>query len=402
MKGGEDPKKSLDFVRSRFRDYYKECKLYLPDRHSRREFGFMFFDSDFVQRHTSFESKNELKQFLVDRVPAHVYHSAAYYEKPDAPTMAQKNWLGSDLIFDLDADHIVHAKKMGYEAMLERVKEETKKLVDNFLVQDFGFGEKELILAFSGGRGYHVHIRDPRIWNLTSHERREIVDYILGTGMDEDAVFTRRPYDRTPFEVKYRFEMPSTAEGGWRGRIAKGIIEEVQLLKRMKRSDAISRLKEMKGVGESTANEIYSILFEGEKGRTGYDNLMKGKIEIFPKDRYLSRFRKGFLNRARESKSGKTDEPVTSDIKRLIRLPSSLHGKTGLRVVLLTRSQLDDFNPLLQAIPSTWSSEPVKVKGKTRAKLELKGETFNLREDIVRLPEYAAIFFICRGMATLA
>ncbi|MCA1813180.1 MAG: hypothetical protein LC624_04420 [Halobacteriales archaeon] len=33
------------------------------------------------------------------------------------------------------------------------------------------------------------------------------------------------------------------------------------------------------------------------------------------------------------SMTGETDEPVTSDVKRLIRLPGSVHGKTGLRVV---------------------------------------------------------------------
>jgi DNA primase small subunit len=402
MKGGEAPSKTVDFIKSRFRDYYKECKLDLPPRFGKREFGFMFFDRDFVQRHTRFATKNEIKQFLIDRVPAHVYHSAAYYERAGARTMMQKNWLGSDLIFDLDADHIVDAKKMSYGAMLDRVKEETQKLVDNFLVRDFGFDEKDLIMTFSGGRGYHIHIRDPRIWTLSSHERREIVDYILGTDIDESAIFVKKPYDRTPFEVKYRFEMPVKTEQGWRGRIAGGIIEEVERLQKMEKREAISRLKSLEGVGASIAKEIYSILFEGKEGTTGYENLMKGKVDIFSKDRYLNRFKKGFLEMARRSKSGVTDEPVTSDIKRLIRLPSSLHGKTGFRVVLLTRSQLDDFDPLMDAVPSTWSDEPVSIRGKTDAKLHLKGETFNLKKDIIHLPEYAVIFFICRGLATIA
>jgi DNA primase small subunit len=79
-----------------------------------------------------------------------------------------------------------------------------------------------------------------------------------------------------------------------------------------------------------------------------------------------------------------------------------LHGKTGFQVVLLSRSKLDDFDPLLDAVPSTWSDDELVLRGKTKATLELKGETFNLVDDIVRLPEYAAMFFICRGMATLA
>jgi DNA primase small subunit len=402
MKGGEASNKTIDFIKGRFKDYYDEVELYLPERFGRREFGFMFFDADFVQRHLNFATKNEIKQYLVNRNPAHVYHSAAYYSKPGAPTMIQKEWLGADLIFDLDADHVVGARKMSYGQMLNVVKEETVKLIDNFLVGDFGFQEKDMLVTFSGGRGYHIHIRDPRVWTLTSHERREIVDYILGTDMDEEAIFVKRPFDRTPFGMKYKFEMPSADEEGWRGRIARGIVEEVTTLKGLEKGQAIARLKGFEGVGHSTAKELYSVLFEGEGGKTGYDYIQQGNLDIFPGDRYLNRFKKGFLSMVMDTRSGKTDEPVTSDVKRLIRLPTSLHGKTGFQVVLLSRSKLDDFDPLLDAVPSTWSDDELVLRGKTKASLELKGETFNLVDDIIRLPEYAAMFFICRGMATLA
>ncbi|MFQ5885338.1 MAG: DNA primase small subunit domain-containing protein, partial [Thermoplasmata archaeon] len=359
MKGGEAPSKTVDFIKKRFRDYYKSCELYLPDRFGRREFGFMFLDSDFVQRHLNFATKNEIKQFLVDRVPAHVYHSAAYYEKPGAPTMAQKIWLGSDLIFDLDADHISGAKKLGYEQMLSKVKEETAKLIDDFLIHDFGFEKKNVIVAFSGGRGYHIHIRDPRVWGLASHERREIVDYILGTDIDLDMMFPKVPYDTTRWGTKDRYEMLDMSAKGWRGKIARGLDEEVERLKVMDRRKALSRLKEFEGVGDSIAKEIYSALFDGEEGKRGYDKFKKGHLDIFSRDLYLSGFTRGFLDRERPSIGGETDEPVTSDIKRLIRLPSSLHGKTGFRVVLLTRSQLDDFDPLVDAVTSRWSDDLV-------------------------------------------
>ena len=41
-------------------------------------------------------------------------------------------------------------------------------------------------MAFSGGRGYHIHIFDPKVLTLESPERREIVDYITGLGIDFD------------------------------------------------------------------------------------------------------------------------------------------------------------------------------------------------------------------------
>src|SRR5207247_3365741 len=73
-----------------------------------------------------------------------------------------------------------------------------------------------------------------------------------------------------------------------------------------------------------------------------------------------------------------TDEPVTSDIKRLIRMPSSLHGKTGLQVVPMSRDDLDNFRPLRDAVPRAWTDEPVRVNLKNKITLEIRGEAFNL------------------------
>ena len=96
--------------------------------------------------------------------------------------MKEKLWQGSDLIFDLDADHLRNAPK-SYGEMLELVKKETIKLL-GFLTADFGFSEKIVSIVFSGGRGYHIHVRDPRIFTLGGDERREIVDYLTGRGID--------------------------------------------------------------------------------------------------------------------------------------------------------------------------------------------------------------------------
>ncbi len=42
---------------------------------------------------------------LAETVPSDVYHSCAYYENPDFD-MDKKGWIGADLVFDIDADHI--------------------------------------------------------------------------------------------------------------------------------------------------------------------------------------------------------------------------------------------------------------------------------------------------------
>jgi hypothetical protein len=84
------------------------------------------------------------------------------------------------------------------------------------------------------------------------------------------------------------------------------------------------------------------------------------------------------------------DEPVTSDIKRLIRLPCSLHGKTGLRVVKMTREELDGFEPLRDAVPPGLGDAPVRLLMAKRMEVRLRGERFSL-EGEVEVPEFAAL-----------
>ena len=91
--------RTIDWVKLRFRRHYESRELLVPDRFPRREFGFMFWGPGMMMRHQGFSTAKELRDFLVQRVPMHVYHSSAYYEDPAAPTMEEKGWLGADLIF---------------------------------------------------------------------------------------------------------------------------------------------------------------------------------------------------------------------------------------------------------------------------------------------------------------
>ena len=65
--------------------------------------------------------------------------------------------------------------------------------------------------------------------------------------------------------------------------------------------------------------------------------------------------------------AGETDEVVTIDLKRVIRWPTSLHGKSGMKVVEFPLDRLDPhgpnpFDPLLEAVPWRMGEPDVKVK----------------------------------------
>ena len=98
--------------------------------------------------------------------------------------MIDKEWLGADLIFDLDADHLpemeeVKKGKITFSKLMVYIREQTYRLVVDVLFGDFGLSEKDLLITFSGGRGYHVHVRTSDMLTLPSGARREIADTFI-------------------------------------------------------------------------------------------------------------------------------------------------------------------------------------------------------------------------------
>jgi len=399
---GPDP--TITYLRERFSDYYAKNEPVWPPRWGAREWAFFLWDGKGMLRHTAFISKAKLVQFLTAQGPRHVYHSSAYYQKPNAQNMAGKGWLGADLIFDIDADHIKGAEGLTYRQMLDKVKDEISKLVNEYLLRDLAFEEKDLDIVFSGGRGYHVHVRDPRVWDLDSHERNEIVDYIMATGLDLEMLYDKRTVATSGkgqfVKAHKRIDLPSAEEGGWRGRFRLAVDKFLTELERMEKAKALERIKEGEGIGEKMAAEIYKVLFEGTPGKRGADRIRnEGTLEVFGNDKARNLF-VSYVVSGVKGHAGETDAPVTKDINRLIRLPGSLHGKSSLRVVPLTLDGIGDFDPLVDAV--VFGDEPVKVALKKDLKFEIKGNAYDMKAGPATLPEHAAVFLMARGEASIA
>jgi DNA primase small subunit len=394
----------VEFVMQRFRRYYERSPPPPPERFGRREFGFMFFDRSFVQRHLGFARAADFNAFLVDRVPAHCYYSSAYYETPAAEKMEDKHWLGADLIFDLDADHIRGVEGLTYEEMLRRVKKEMIRLLDEYLLGDLGFSESCLRITFSGGRGYHAHVSDPKVVGLRSHERREIVDYISGTDLSMDWVFPEKASTRNDYKthtvVRKARLFPEEGAGGWKGRMRHGIALLLDELEPLNPPAARARYPSLTSEPDKAIAGLLEDLFAPRRGKRGRDLIMaKGNLQDIA-DRNQTLFVKLVEAELRPCLAGQVDEPVTSDIKRLIRLPHSLHGKTALRVMEMTRDDLTSFEPLRDAVPPVFTDDPVRVLAARPVDVRLKGERFCFEGEAV-VPEYAAMFLVCRREATL-
>ncbi|HKM08924.1 MAG TPA: DNA primase catalytic subunit PriS [Candidatus Methanomethylophilaceae archaeon] len=390
------------FLLKCIRKYYKEHSPILPERFTRREFGFMYFGRNMMQRHLAFANEAELWRFVASNVPAHCYYSTAYYRHPAAPTMEEKDWLGAELIFDLDADHLEGAENMTYPEMLREIRTEMIKLCDSYIFDDFGFNYEDVDITFSGGRGYHAHVTMPDVLTLGSHERREIVDYIMGSGLDIDWVFPYKHLATSTFKTnvgsrtnvtKFR-EIPSASSSGWRKRMRSGLVDVVDDFCDMDvkyiRSTYPSIRRSRPATIEDIQNDVRSsrkVLFERNSMATMDKKSQDMLVKIMDMD-------------MRPRLSGDVDAPVTADIKRLIRLPHSVHGKGGLKVIPLSRDELTDFEPLEMAVPDEYSDDPVEITVRGKVDLKIKDERFVLKGE-TEVPEYAAVFLIGRRYATL-
>jgi DNA primase small subunit len=174
-----------------FRNFYRNYARFEIDAVERREFAFQPFGGGMV-RHKSFKSLEDLRRFAVEKTPRHIYHSVAYYERPGEEDMEGKGWLGADLVFDIDGDHLDTEACRGATLVtlqcLEDAREEANKLVD-VLREELDL--KPARIVFSGNRGFHIHVSGEEVLGLGARERRELVNFLKAGGFDPSRFVAR-------------------------------------------------------------------------------------------------------------------------------------------------------------------------------------------------------------------
>lgn len=365
------------FLQNKFLEYYKNAAIGLPPRFRKREWAFILFDSAYpklvMRRHKAFSSQKELRLYLGAVAPAHVFYSTACYAYPSATRMQDKKWAGADIVFDLDADKLFVDSVPSYARMLQAVKKETSKLLD-FLMRDFGLDPAEFSIVFSGGRGYHVHLHERRLGTLGSHERREVANYLTGTGLEPE------------YLVKRTNLASLNNSSCWEIRISAWIKNYFESLRELESEAAVAELAAVKAIGKRRAQELVNVLSQ------------ESTIQPFVESKLMSSNAwKSLVREAITQIKVNIDVPVTADTKRLIRLPTSLHGGSGLRVTPLTLDDFRDFNPLHDAV--VFGDDPVPVRILKSVAAEIMGETIKAHQGKTALPEHTAVHLMARGLA---
>ncbi|HEV8405103.1 MAG TPA: DNA primase small subunit domain-containing protein [Nitrososphaera sp.] len=377
--------KSISTVRSAFRGYYfKPNIIKTPDKIEHREFGYMQFGQVGMVRHLSFNNMKELTATIMKEVPSDIYCSNAYYRFPTYP-MQEKEWLGADLIFDIDGKDLHlpcvsshsyfvcancgHAsastpnEKKGYACPLctskqsdsvsipcakciDGSKKEVRRLVE-FLTGDLGMQQADIEAYFSGNNGFHIHISNNAYVPLDPQARSDLVGYLSGSGLMAESVGVRKGNAENLFFIKFP---KSGLEYGWRGRIADKLkIDGSSIIK-------LKHIVEQKG---------------------GYTSF---KVD---------------LDRMAREMGVRIDPQVTTDVHRVFRVPGTLNSKSGL--AKMKCDDLDSFDPF--ADTCLLDDSKVSVRVKTPVKLKLKGMSFNISKESAELPAYAAVYLVCKGLA---
>ena len=380
--------KTAGVVRTAFRGYYfKPDVIEEPDKIEQREFGYMQFGQGGMVRHLSFKSMKELTATIMKEVPSDIYCSNAYYRFPTYP-MQEKQWLGADLIFDIDGkdlhlpcvpshSYLVCAncrnasppaleEKKEYSCpacggkkadnvsipcgkCIDGSKKEVKRLVE-FLTGDLGMEKNDIHVYFSGNNGFHIHVSDGAYIPLDPQARSDLVGYLSGSGLMAESVGVRKGSAENLFFIKFP---RSGLAYGWRNRIAGKLKVD---------SSSIIKLKH---------------IVEQKGGYTPF------KVD---------------LERMARDMGVRIDPQVTTDVHRVFRMPGTLNSKSGLAKIKCV--DLDLFDPFVDACLLGDSKAIVRIK--TPVRLKLKNKSFNISKESAELPAFAAVYLICKGLAEAA
>lgn len=402
------------FFTHKLRDYYAKHFVSCVVDISKREFGIGTFHSKISSRHLCFGNLNDFNNYLRTTTPFYISYSVSYFKKPESRPMSSKVWEASDIVYEFDADdydlacnheHTVwsceNCKQQGFgildvcpecscsttlkqwtcDVCLNKAKQDMLKLID-FLENEFKLDASTFIISFSGAKGYHVRITDPKILNLSKSARIQMMNYILGNDLELSKLgfFQENNYWRLP-SFKHSF--------GW----AKKILNYIEyIFLNFSEQDYINEF----GLSARRAKLIFS-LKEDILNKMYHNNILSANFSANQK------FFKQLLDYAIDKLKLKIDPQSSSDIYKIMRVPDTIHGGTGfLSSFIKDKEALKKFDAF---------KDPVVLGGCSLRKIKILQLTPRFRlidnfygsfkkDQVLELPENVCFFLILKGVAT--
>ncbi|MEX2739265.1 MAG: DNA primase catalytic subunit PriS [Candidatus Wukongarchaeota archaeon] len=290
----------------------------------RREFGFLL-SKDVFSRNLSFKTLSDFKNFILEKLPLQQFVGAVYDQGPTFSNPIQKlNLSYRELIFDVDLDAydmVRHCDCKGSKQVCEdcwSLAQDAALFLDETLRIDFGF--EDLIFVFSGRRGIHCWVRDHVAKELDSEQRSAIVSYLT---MITDEKRSQKLEEIPKYAKLLRDRVFQ--------KIAKSFFLNVSK-------------KDLNLLGFRPEEAEKAIEFVESKEKFSPENYYKTIPEHVDPKRVSMAIVLGRYPRL--------DKPVTSDIRRLLRIPGSVHSATGKICTIIDSHKLENFSP--KDVPTIW------------------------------------------------
>lgn len=280
-----------------------------------REFGFDHVGRGPNDRYKVFRTPDLLKRFLKVRTPFAAYCSVAFYDKP----RRRDKWTKAELVFDVDAKDIP-IRTCECESVCEICLNEAKEIVCGIidtLKENLGLNNIHIVYS---GRGYHARVLDDDVTHVNSDVRSQIVKYLVGAEVPENEYSLN--YEKVSYE---HFVIPFGYPNVFTERVKYSILH----------------LNEHSNLDEVNKKLLKDVLKNRHLIEDNNWGLFKNKIGPL---RY-----KKVVNGIASMNMSLVDAKVSIDLKRILRLPSSLHSMVSMKCTEV--KNIETFDPFKEAVP---------------------------------------------------
>lgn len=300
----------------------KDLPDFITEELPRREFGFDHYGRGPNDRYKVFRNEDGLRRFLMSKSPFAAYISIAYYLNP----RKREGWEKAEYVFDVDAKDLpIRSCNCKEGEVCEECLDEALDIVNNLIDTLHNNLALENIHLIYSGRGYHIRILDPVMMTGDSNLRSEVLKYVAGATVPKNNYPNPDPSMAASNFNFQHFIIPV----GYHKIFTDRMKFNIQHLKGTEKIDGINRklLKDTVKYRNLLDNNQWG-LFKSNIGPRRYNNLVGAMANV---------------------NLATIDAKVSIDIKRILRLPSSLHSKVSMKCVEV--KDRENFDPMKYAVP---------------------------------------------------
>ena len=199
-----------------------------------------------------------------------------------------------------------------------------KYVLENALIDTLqgDLGLKNIHLIYSG-RGYHIRILDERMMDASSELRSEVLKYVAGAEVPKSQ-FVNNEISNQAFNFEH-FSIPV----GYHKVFTDRVKYNIQHMVGNEKLDGINPklMKDIMASRHYLENDEWGY-FKSDIGPRRYKNLVEAMARV---------------------NLATIDAKVSIDLKRILRLPSSLHSKVSMKCMEVKNRET--FDPFSKAVP---------------------------------------------------